>query len=41
MGSSNKYTVVMPKLAQMGIFWEQAAAILSDVYNGKILKANI
>ncbi|MBJ8349602.1 extracellular solute-binding protein [Streptococcus zalophi] len=36
MGSSTDYTVVMPKLSQMGTFWTESAAILSDTYNGKI-----
>ncbi|WP_424554958.1 extracellular solute-binding protein [Streptococcus agalactiae] len=36
MGSSDKYTTVMPKLNQMATFWTESAAILSDTYNGKI-----
>ncbi|TKY13816.1 sugar ABC transporter substrate-binding protein, partial [Streptococcus pyogenes] len=36
MGSSSDYTVVMPKLSQMGTFWTESAAILSDAFNGKI-----
>ncbi|KXT76288.1 extracellular solute-binding protein [Streptococcus sp. DD12] len=36
MGSSDSYTTVMPKLSQMSVFWTESAAILSDVYNGKI-----
>lgn len=36
MGSSSEYTVVMPKLSQMGTFWTESAAILSDAYNGDI-----
>lgn len=40
MGSSDKYTVVMPKLSQMTAFWTESAAILSDTYNGKIKEAD-
>lgn len=40
MGSSSDYTVVMPKLAQMSVFWTEAAAILSDTYNGKIAESD-
>lgn len=36
MGSSDKYTTVMPKLSQMSTFWTESAAILSDTYSGKI-----
>ncbi|KPJ22736.1 extracellular solute-binding protein [Streptococcus phocae] len=36
MGSSSDYTVVMPKLSQMGTFWTESAAILSDAFNGKL-----
>lgn len=36
MGSSSDYTVVMPKLSQMGTFWNESAAILSDAYNGDL-----
>lgn len=36
MGSSSDYTVVMPKVSQMGTFWTESAAILSDAYSGKI-----
>lgn len=36
MGSSNDYTIVMPKLSKMSVFWTESAAILSDVYNGVI-----
>lgn len=36
MASSSDYTVVTPKLSQMTIFWTESAALLSDVYNGKI-----
>lgn len=40
MGSSSDYTVVMPKLSQMGTFWTESAAILSDAYNGKIKESD-
>ncbi|MFC3928288.1 extracellular solute-binding protein [Streptococcus caprae] len=40
MGSSSDYTVVMPKLSQISVFWTEAAAILSDTYNGKIAEAD-
>lgn len=40
MGSSNDYTVVMPKLSQMTTFWTESAAILSDAYNGKLKEAD-
>ncbi|MGT2771815.1 extracellular solute-binding protein [Streptococcus marimammalium] len=40
MGSSTDYTVVMPKLSQMGTFWTESAAILSDTYNGKISESD-
>lgn len=40
MGSSEDYTVVMPKLSQMTAFWTESAAILSDTYNGKIKEAD-
>lgn len=40
MGSSSDYTVVMPKLSQMGVFWTEAAAILSDTYNGDIKESD-
>lgn len=36
MASSSDYTVVTPKLSQMTTFWTESAALLSDVYNGKI-----
>ena len=36
MASSSGYTVVTPKLSQMTTFWTESAALLSDVYNGKI-----
>ncbi|MCQ3827810.1 sugar ABC transporter substrate-binding protein, partial [Streptococcus agalactiae] len=36
MGSSDKYTTVMPKLSQMSTFCTESAAILSDTYSGKI-----
>lgn len=36
MASSSDYTVVTPKLSQMATFWTESAALLSDVYNGKI-----
>ncbi|HEP3307896.1 TPA: extracellular solute-binding protein [Streptococcus pyogenes] len=40
MGSSSDYTVVMPKLSQMGTFWTESAAILSDAFNGKIKESD-
>lgn len=40
MGSSADKTVVMPKLSQMGTFWTESAAILSDTYNGKIQESD-
>lgn len=40
MGSSSDYTVVMPKLAQMSVFWNEAGAILSDAYNGNLKEAD-
>lgn len=36
MGSSEKYTTVMPKLRQMSVFWTESAPLMSDAYNGKI-----
>lgn len=36
MASSSDYTVVTPKLSQMATFWTESAALLNDVYNGKI-----
>lgn len=36
MASSSDDTVVTPKLSQMTTFWTESAALLSDVYNGKI-----
>ena len=36
LASSSDYTVVTPKLSQMTTFWTESAALLSDVYNGKI-----
>lgn len=36
MASSSDYIVVTPKLSQMTTFWTESAALLSDVYNGKI-----
>lgn len=36
MGSSNNYSIVMPKLNQMNTFWTESASLLNDVYNGKI-----
>lgn len=36
MGSSSEYTTVMPKVSQMAIFWNSAAPLISDTYNGKI-----
>lgn len=40
MGSSSDYTVVMPKLSQMSVFWPESAAILSDTYNGKLKESS-
>lgn len=40
MGSSNEYTIVMPKLSKMSVFWTESAAILSDVYNGVIKESD-
>lgn len=40
MGSSDEYTVVMPKLSQMAVFWTESAAILSDAFNGKIKESD-
>ncbi|MGV3061662.1 extracellular solute-binding protein, partial [Streptococcus hyovaginalis] len=40
MGSSDDYTVVMPKLSQMTAFWTESAAVLSDTYNGKIKESD-
>lgn len=40
MGSSDKYTVVMPKISQMTAFWTETAAVLSDTYNGKIKESD-
>lgn len=40
MGSSDEYTVVMPKLSQMTAFWTESAAVLSDTYNGKIKESD-
>ncbi|GFH40150.1 extracellular solute-binding protein [Lactococcus insecticola] len=34
--SEPAYTVVMPKIPEMTNFWTSSAAVLSDVYNGKI-----
>lgn len=36
MGGSSDYTTVMPKVSQMAIFWNSAAPLISDTYNGKI-----
>lgn len=40
MGSSDKYTTLMPKLNQMTTFWTESKAILSDTYNGKIKESD-
>lgn len=40
MGSSSDYTVVMPKLSQMAVFWTESGAILSDAYNGKLAESD-
>jgi len=34
--SGSDYSVVMPKIPEMNNFWTASAAVLSDVYNGKI-----
>ncbi len=40
MTGSAEYTVVMPKISQMGTFWNSAAPLLSGPYSGKIAEAD-
>lgn len=40
MTGSSDHTVVMPKISQMGTFWNLAAPLLSGPYSGKIAEAD-
>lgn len=40
MTGSKDYTVVMPKISQMGAFWNSAAPLLSGPFSGKIAEAD-